>query len=209
MADIGAFLSAKRLGAPTWLWATGGVALVAGAYLYYKNKKATAATATTGTNTSSAAGSVAGITQPTGYPQSVNKSTSNYYTNPPTTPTAPTTDTSGIPGFLQSIAMSQYTVKGTNTNYKGGVPSSTGYVTDNWPDGIASVVYQLDPQDYVNHASDAVLIEMSNPTVLPPYPVGTTINYPTNGPSGWVPAPQTTSLTTTAAGSPTTSASGS
>lgn len=206
MADIGTFLSTKRLGAPTWLWATGGVALVAFGYLYYKNKKATATTAASTTNTSSAAGSVAGVTQPTGYPQSVNKSVSNYYTNPPTTPT-PTSDNSGIPGFLESIQMSQYVVKGTNTNYKGGVPSSSGFVTDVWPDGIASVVYGLDPKDYVNHASDAILIEMSNPTLLPPYPVGTTVNYPTNGPEGWVPAAKTTSLTTTAAGANTASGS--
>lgn len=212
MADIGSWLSTKRLGAPTWLWATGGVAILAFGYLYYRNKKAAAAASTTSTtgNTSSAAGSVAGVTQPTGYPQSINKSISNYYTNPTTPPpvvTPPPTQSSGggIPGFLQEIQMSQYTVKGVDTNYTGGVPASTGYVQDVWPDGIASVVYGLDPKDYVNHASDAVLIELSNPTLLPPYPPGTVVNYPTNGPNGWVPAPQTTSLTTTAAGATTAS----
>lgn len=203
MADIGEWLSAKRLGAPTWLWATGGVAILAFGYLYYRNKKAAAAAAPT-TNTSSAAGSVAGVTQPTGYPQSVNKSVSNYYNNPPTQ-TPPTQDTSGIPGFLQNIEMSQYVVKGVNTNYKGGVPDSAGFVNDSWPDGVAQIVYGLDPNDAVNHASDAILIEMSNPTLLPPYPVGSTINYPTNGPQGWVPAAKTTSLTTTAAGAATAS----
>jgi hypothetical protein len=204
MADLNEFLQAKHLGVPTWLLATGGVAIGAGILLYMRQKKAAAAAAPTTTD-SSAAGSVAGITQPTGYPQSVNKSVSNYYNNPPTT--QPTADTSGVPGFLENIQMSQYVVKGIDTSYKGGTPDSQGRVNDSWPDGIAQIVYELDPNDLVNHASDAVLIELANPTLLPPYPIGTTVNYPTNGPQGWVPAAKTTSLTTTAAGSPTASGS--
>lgn len=199
MADIGAFLAAKRLGAPTWVWGIGVVAIGAYVYLRYRSNKAAAATTSTG----AAAGTTAGVTNPTGYPVSQDFTTTTYNTNPP-----PVQSTSpNVPGPLNLIEMGQYVVKGTDTSYAGGQPNAQGSVQDVWPDGIAQIVYNLDPNDKANHASDAILITLANPTLIPPYPVGTVVNYPVNGPQGWVPAPQTTS-TTSANNTPVNSASG-
>lgn len=188
MADIGTFLSTKRLGAPTWIWATGVIAIAAYIYLKYRASK----TASSTTNTGSAAGTTAGVTNPSGYPVSQDFTDTTYNTNPaPTPPTGPTT-----PGPLNLIATGQYTVKGQDTAYTGGVPGANGFVSDIWPDGIAQNVYSLDPNDKANHAGDAILITLDNPTLVPPYPVGTKVTYPLNGPQGWVPvASQTTSST--------------
>lgn len=204
MPDIGEFLSAKRMGAPTWLWATGAVALVSFGYLYYKNKKAATTTATTSTTGSAAAGTVAGITQPTGYPASVNTSTSNYFTNPSAPAATSSTPTWNMPDAIGQLNTTTYTVTGKT--------SPAGY-PDTQLSGIASIIQNSkDPASYIPAEVTIEFLNPALPFVNNAIPVGSVVTVPSGGDkSGYVPtgAPQTTSLTTTtAAGTPATSNTG-
>jgi hypothetical protein len=201
MADIGSFLSATRLGAPTWLWATGGVALVAGGYLYYRNKKTAAASTASTLSSSDAAGTTAGVTNPVGYPPQNNTTTTNYLTNP-TTPPPTATAVPSIPSSLADLQMGNYVVKG--------VTAPNG-VSDVYPGGVASMVYPGNENNTLdgeaNDAFNSMEIFLANPGILTPWPVGTQIAYPLAPEVLLTPPAQTTS--TTSVTSPSTTASGS
>jgi len=215
MADIAGILAAKRLGMPTWVWATGGVAVAAFIVLKMRANKAAAAAGTTGTTTGSTdpAGNSNGATLTSGAAFPMPYSGGDVFVNYPNQPQAAAT--ADIPTAFADLQTSIYVVKGVAT--PAGNASAGSFPAnprdDTAPTGIAQVVYNLGPNDIANATFDGLVIMMLNPGLVAPYPVGTQIKYPTpNSLDRWTlaPTPQTTSVTTTAAGgtTPATSASG-
>lgn len=197
MADLAGFLSAKRLGAPTWLWATGGVALLAFGYLYYKKKKA-GTTSTTSTDSTDAAGTTSGVTNPTGYPASINNTSTTYNTNP-TPPPVTTSPQWNIPDSIGELQTTQYVVKGAQ--------ASNGY-SDQYYGGIAQIVGGFSSDDVLDIASMVFTINLLNPQLVAqdgPLPIGTSVTVPTEPyaiKANYQPSGQTTSVTTATAATP-------
>lgn len=192
--DLGEWLSTKRAGVPTWLWVFGGVALLSIGVLYYRQKKA-AATATP--DTGSGAGTTASI--PTGgaaYPMPY--SGGDVYVNTPAPTTQPPTN---IPSAITDLVQGNYVVKG--------VRAPNG-IADNYPAGLAQIVYGLPSSDIIDESVDSTMIVLANPGKITPWPTGTAIAYPLNPQKLMTATPQTSSMSFVGStgNNPTNTASG-
>lgn len=179
--DIGEFLSVKRMGMPTWVWATGGVAVLAFGVMYYRQKKAGATTATA-TDTPDGAGADDASSAPTSqaaFPMPY--SGGDVFVNVPSQPQTPVATNSGIPAAYANRAMGSYVVKGTAAYNAASSLGVKNPVTDQYPGGVAAIVYGLagnkNNPDILNIAADVPEIVLVNPTKIPPYPIGTTLSY--------------------------------
>lgn len=186
--NIGEWLSTKRAGMPTWVWATAGVAVLSFAFLYYRQKKAGASTAAL--NTSNGAGTTASI--PTGgaaYPMPYSGGDVFVNTPPPNAQSQV-----NIPSAITALVQGNYVVKGTK---------SANGTTDNWPGGAAQIIYGFPADDVTDTSIDAMEIMLANPGKITPWPVGTVLSYPLNPQKLATPAPQTTSYLSVGTTSPT------
>lgn len=166
---------------PKSVWIIGGAALTGGAYLLYRRRKAAQAAAATSTDSPANALSTgaAGPDNGAGYNTPVTILPIFQGTQPPlATPPAPT----GIPDALSDLTMKTYTVTGKIAYYAPTSLGGTNPVTDRYPGGAAAIVYGLagNPHnpDVINIASETVLLTLANPGKIPPYAVGTKLQYP-------------------------------
>jgi hypothetical protein len=168
---------------PVWTWV-----MIAGAvgFIIYRMRSAAS-------GTPSASGSN------TGQGNQFNSSTSSTSTNPATGDSTTNTYTASgngyLPGELTYGAGSMPTSPGDiyinypnqSSNTTGAqLPTSVGTYTvtgktspsDQYPLGVVVAAYNLSKTDYTNQAFDSVKLEEENPTLVPPYPVGTVLSIP-------------------------------
>lgn len=177
--DLNAFLVAKRLGAPTWVWIAGGVGVLSFVVLKMKGGSKAASTDGTGGSTSAGTGSPGFLSSDATMP--LTQQGGDTYINGVPSQSQPT-----VPSALAMMPTSTYVVTGA-TN-----PS------DRYPGGVAIAAYKLSASDAVDIAFYAIDIQLLNPGVTPPYQVGAQLKIPTNPnkTTSTSPYPQTTSTTT-------------
>lgn len=123
-------------------------------------------------------------------------------------PPEPPTPSTGNPNPITTPGGGGTTPTPTGPNIAGSYTvTGTTKPSDQYPEGVAIVVYKLSSTDSTNQAVDSTLILQANSTLTPPYPVGTVLKIPqvTSNEilgSGVTPTPTTTSAVTKAA--PTT-----
>lgn len=175
----GDVVTKDKIRMPMWVWIVVGTVVVAGGYWFYKNRQTAA----------QAASQQAASTS--------NVPTANGLYQDPTT-ILPMFQGSSAP--VQAITDQQfdtlaqdnpplpyllYTVTG-NGSYKiptiGGGTAPAGPVNDQWPAGAAIAALGLSPNDLLNISYYATMITLENLGELSPYPVGTQLRIPYNGP---------------------------
>lgn len=212
--DLNALLTTKRLGAPTWVWIAGVTAI--GSFIVLKMRSAKTATTDTGTSAqgSQSAGTGTWSTSTTGTNGDTSTSTFSgpayspgFLSTDATMPlqqqggdtyingVPPATQGPNIPDAVAGLPASTYTVTGKTTpsdQYWGGI-AIAAYNIAKGSDG-----YAISPNAAANEAFEMIDMQLLNPGVSQPIPVGTTVKVPatatTAGPTIHA-YPQTTSTT--------------
>lgn len=177
---IGGMLTRKIGPLPMWSWlmAAGAIGLI----IYRMRSGSSSSSANTG--------------QGSQFNSSTSSTTTNLATGDTTSNSYTASGNGYLPGELTYGAGSMpvspgdiyinYPNQGSGNTTGPQLPTSVGTYTvtgktnpsDQYPLGVVVAAYNLSKTDYTNQAFDSVKLEEENPTLVPPYPVGTVLTIP-------------------------------